>query len=347
MLRVLVVDDDDIVRASVSGALEDAGHTVHQAADGLKAMALITERVFDVAVCDVQMPGLDGLALFRQIRRRAPNTSVIFMTGFARVEDAVGTLRDGAAAYVSKPFDPAEFARNVIGPIAERHALRKHLEEAREQHVGRIGGTSLVGKSPAMSALGVRIAFLARNETSVLITGERGTEPELVARTIHSQSPRRVGPLVVVSCESLAETIFESEDKALSQSRPLLERDAWFRAAEGGTLILKDIDTLSLGAQVAVVRAMDDPSLRAHRDQNWRPAGVRVLSTTHENMPQRTAAGLFLDSLFYRLSGKSVPVPSVREREGDLHLLVTEWCALQLALVRAAGEAIEVAHDPR
>ncbi|MEO6419242.1 MAG: response regulator [Polyangiaceae bacterium] len=382
MLNVLVVDDDDIVRESVADALLDAGHAVQQARNGEKALVLITERSFDVAVCDVHMPGIGGLALFRQIRRKAPSTSVVFMTGFAKVEDAVLSLRDGATDYVSKPFDPVEFARDVIGPIAERRALRRRYEDAREQYVRRIVGSNLVGQSPPMSALANRISFLARTESSVIIAGEEGTEPELVARTIHSQSARRQGPLVIVSCETLAEKIFESEDEALSRSRPILERDAWFRAADGGTLILNDIDRLCMSAQIALLRAMDEPGLDARRDTNWRPHGVRLISTSHENMAARADAGLFLESLFYKLSGMSVTVPPLRDRAGDLHLLVSEclrdllrpgcippsftpsaWralsrhsfpgnivelrLALEVALARSAGESIDVAHLPR
>ncbi len=381
MLQVLVVDDDDIVRESVVEALIDAGHSVQQARNGEKALVLITERVFDVAVCDVHMPGIGGLALFRQIRRKAPGTSVVFMTGFAKVEDAVVSLRDGATDYVSKPFDPADFARDVIGPIAERHAQRRRFESARAQHVRRIVAGNLVGRSPAMATLNHRIAFVARTESSILIAGEQGTEPELVARTIHSQSPRRNGPIVVVSCESLADKIFESEDEALARARPILERDAWFREAEGGTLVLEDLERLTMSGQIALLRAMDQPGLEARRDETWRPRGVRVISTTHDDLVARAKAGLFLESLLYKLSGVSVSVPALRDRTGDLLLVVLEcmrdllrpgrvapnftplaWralsrhafpgnvvelrLALEVALGRAAGEPIDVADLP-
>jgi two-component system, NtrC family, response regulator AtoC len=182
MLNVLVVDDDEIVRESISRALESAGHHVSEASDGVEALALAAAQVFDVAICDVQMPRLDGRTLLRRLRQEAPSTSVIIMTSFGRIPDVVGTLRDGALDYVTKPFDPEHFAETVIGPIAERRALRHMFDEARTDYLDRATGTHMVAESKVMRTLLDRVGTMAHSDASILIAGENGTGKKLLAR---------------------------------------------------------------------------------------------------------------------------------------------------------------------
>src|SRR5579862_3463283 len=179
MLDILVVDDDDIVRQSISEAAAAAGHRVAQAADGEKALSLFATQPFDVAVCDVHMPKMDGLALCRRLRRESPETALVIMTSYGNVTDAVSSLRGGVVDYLSKPFDPDEFVAHVLGPIAERQALRKRFEEARTEFVRRSAGGSLVGTSLVMRKLGEAVALAAKSDASVLVTGERGTGKKL------------------------------------------------------------------------------------------------------------------------------------------------------------------------
>jgi CheY-like chemotaxis protein len=211
MLDVLLVDDDDNVRESVAVALLGAGHKVTEACDGAEALDLLASHAFDLAICDVQMPRLDGLTLFRRLRRDAPGTAVIIMTSHGKIPDVVDTLRDGASDYVTKPFDPDEFTQRVVAPIAEHRALRMRFEAARAQLVARDTGACLVAVSPAMRALEGRMALLSQSDASVVITGDRGTGKELVARTLHAQGPRRDGPLVLVDGALLPELLRASE----------------------------------------------------------------------------------------------------------------------------------------
>src|ERR1019366_2574900 len=241
MLDVLLVDDDENVRESVALALVNAGHQVTEAADGAEAADLLSSHAFDLAICDVQMPRLDGLALFRRIPREAPGTAVVIMTSYGRVPDVVDSMRDGAVDYVTKPFDPDEFAHNVVGPIAEHRSLKRKFEAARAQFVSRATGVTLVAVSPAMRSVADRITLLAQSDASVVVTGDRGTGKELVARTLHAQGSRREGPFVLVERALLPE-VLEASDAA------------WLQEAAGGTLVLSGIESLPLRIQASLVR---------------------------------------------------------------------------------------------
>jgi DNA-binding NtrC family response regulator len=325
MLDILLVDDDPMIRETIADALVDAGHTVTQACDGEQAATLSRTRVFDVAVCDVHMPKMDGLTLFRRLRRDSPATAVVIMTSFGRIPDVIGTLRDGAIDYVTKPFDPTDFATRVIGSIDERKSLRKTFDRARAHATEKRTGTPLVGDSAAVRRLADRTKTLGEVDTPILVTGEAGTGKELTARLIHAESPRRNGPFVVIPCASLPELMVEAELRELSELRAGSQRDAWFRSAEGGTLVLSEIGALATGAQSSLLRILRDPQVRARRSRQWQPLGVRVVATTTQDLPERVAGGTFLDGLYYRLNGVGVHVPPLRERDGDLLLLVEHF----------------------
>jgi len=325
MLDILLVDDDPMIRESIADALLDAGHTVTQASDGEQAASLSKARVFDVAVCDVHMPKMDGLTLFRRLRRDSPSTAVVIMTSFGRIPDVIGTLRDGAVDYVTKPFDPTDFAKKVIGSIDERKSLRKTFDRARTNATEKRTGTPLVGDSSSLRRLADRIKTLADVETSILITGETGTGKELAARILHAESARRNGPFVVIPCASLPDLMVEAELRELSELRAGNQRDAWFRSAEGGTLVLQEVGALAPCAQASLLRILRDPQVRARRSRQWQPLGVRVVATTTVDLSERVAAGTFQDGLYYQLKGVGVHVPPLRERDGDLLLLVEHF----------------------
>ena len=238
MLDVLLVEDDDDVRECIASALEEAGHYVVQASDGGRGVALLASRSFDVAICDVNLPTLSGLTLARRARTIAPGTAIVVTSSIGAVTDVVSAMRDGALDYVQKPFDPAAFVSRVIGPIAERRALRKRFEAAREEWVNVAVGIRIVAVSPPMRALTDRLKALAQSDSSVLLHGERGSGRKTLSRLIHEESPRRDGPYVVVPCESIGE--------ALGASWRAGERAGitheWFRQAEGGTLVLDGLD---------------------------------------------------------------------------------------------------------
>ena len=311
MLDVLLVDDDENVRESVALALVNAGHQVTEAADGAEAADLLSSHAFDLAICDVQMPRLDGLALFRRIRREAPGTAVVIMTSYGRVPDVVDSMRDGAVDYVTKPFDPDEFAHNVVGPIAEHRSLKRKFEAARAQFVSRATGVTLVAVSPAMRSVADRITLLAQSDASVVVTGDRGTGKELVARTLHAQGSRREGPFVLVEGALLPEVLEASDD-------------AWLQEAAGGTLVLSGIESLPLRIQASLVRIISSPGAPARRDADWSPLGVRLITLARKGLGKQLNRGELLESLYYRLNRTTLHVPTLAERSEDLCHLVTE-----------------------
>ncbi len=226
---------------------------------------------------------------------------------------------------MTKPFDPEEFARDVVGPIAERRALKKKFEEAHAKFVGREAGAALVGASLVMRQVADWIAVVTKSDASVVLTGETGTGKKLVARTIHAQSPRRDGPFIVVPCASLPDLMLEAELLELSGRHPQGRRDDWFRAAEGGTMVLDGVEMLPASAQSTLVRIVDEPSVRARRSVEWKPMGVRVISVMHEDPARPPSEGGLIRPLFFRLNAMHLRVPALRERAGDLYALVCHF----------------------
>ncbi|HEY1692841.1 MAG TPA: response regulator [Polyangiaceae bacterium] len=319
MLEVLVADDDENVRTAVAGAITNAGHRVTEARDGAEAIEAMTSRVYDLAICDIHMPRVGGMALLRRIRRDAPQTAVVMMTAFGEVPDVVGSIRDGAIDFVTKPFDPDEFTRTVVGPLAEHRGLRKAFDRARAARVGRATGAPIVAESPAMRAVVDRIQVLANADTPVLLSGERGAGKELVARAIHEQGPRRCGPWVIAEGTLLEDALGQEGGSRHPQESP----EHLFEAAEGGTLVLDGIDRLSPYAQVRLLRLVDAPYAIARRTPARESRGVRLLTLTRVAPDGQPGSGGLLDALFYRLNGVHLRVPPLRERIADLGILVS------------------------
>jgi DNA-binding NtrC family response regulator len=319
MLDVLVADDDRNVLESVCRALAEAGHRVTEAADGAQAAELLSSHAFDLAICDVEMPKLGGMTLLRRIRREAPGTVVVIMTAYGRVPDAVDSLRDGAIDYVTKPFDPEEFASQIVGPIDERRALRKKFDDAQTRYVARSTGATLVAVSPPMRRLARQIGVMANSDASVVITGDRGTGKELVARIIHAQGSRRDGPLVLLDSAVLEQHLLDADGTDTEG----VAREEWLLGALGGTLVLDGVDGLSIAAQARLAALVGAPQVRARRSAGGQPVGTRLITLTRESWADR-AADRLLDALFYRLSGVQLHVPRLSERGADLCPLVAQ-----------------------
>ncbi|WP_146648172.1 sigma-54-dependent transcriptional regulator [Labilithrix luteola] len=327
-LDILVVDDDEASRLSLSYALTDAGHKVTEALDGEEAIALISERIFDVAILDVRLPKVDGLTIFRRIRQKSPSTSVILMTAFASVPDAVASLREGAYDYVTKPFDAEEFSLRVIGHIAEHRALRNELEEARKLVASRDAGSPIIGNTPSMVQLVERINTVAQSDAPVLIRGESGTGKKLVAHTLHARSPRKNGPFVAVNCAAFPENMIEAELFGHERGAfvgALRDREGRFKAADGGSLLLDEIAALPLPAQAKLLRVLEEGVIKPLGTNTSVPINVRVLAATDQDLKELVSQGKFREDLYFRVNVVDLTIPPLRERRADLPLLLAHF----------------------
>jgi DNA-binding NtrC family response regulator len=318
------VDDDAELRETLRDVLQDAGHMIAEASDGTRASALLIEKAFDVILCDVHLPGVNGLTLLRTARREAPLTDFILMTAFGDVTDAVAALKLGASDYLTKPFDIDELLHHICR-IDSTRSMRRELTEARRALVLRSPTNRLVGHSPQMMKIQARIEMIAPSEAFTLIMGESGTGKELVARLLHERSPRATKPFVAVNCAAFPETLIEAELFGFERGAftgAVKRRDGRFRAADGGTLFLDEIAELPLPAQAKLLRVLQDGTVEPLGTDSSVKVDVRVVSATHRNLREYVARGLFREDLFYRINVLDVNLPPLREREGDLPVLI-------------------------
>jgi two-component system response regulator AtoC len=323
-LNILLVDDEPDIHLAVGDALTDAGHRVTTAANGEDALGLITSQVFDVMICDIRLPKLDGLSLFRRTRQESPETIVILMTAYAAIQDAVGAVKEGAYDYLTKPFDIDEIIVRMQR-IAEHRALLRELETARAQLAQADSKEAIVGRSVQMLRLLDRVNTIATSHAPVLLGGESGTGKELVARALHQRGPRRDKPFVVVNCAAFPDTLLEAElfgHERGAFTGAVKRREGRFRAAHGGTLLLDEIAEMSLPAQAKLLRVLQEGTIEPLGTNESTRVDVRVISATHRDLKERIANGLFREDLYYRINVLNVDIPPLRDRKGDLPLLV-------------------------
>jgi DNA-binding NtrC family response regulator len=326
-LEVLLIDDEPDLRLTLEEAIRGAGHRVITVSDGADGMAQLTAKVFDVLICDVRLPKVDGLTLMRRARHESPATEIILMTAFAEVADAVAALKEGAYDYLTKPFQLDELLFQ-LKRIAQHRALRRELERARAELAGRRESTTLVGRSPPMRRVNGLVEVVSQSEAPVLITGESGTGKELVARMLHERSSRREGPFVAVNCGALTETLIEAElfgHERGAFTGAVKKRDGRFKAAHAGTLFLDEVAELPASAQTKLLRVLQEGTFEPLGTNLTVKVDVRVLSATHRDLKKRIAEGLFREDLFYRINVIEIPMPPLRERPGDLPILLQHF----------------------
>jgi two-component system response regulator AtoC len=330
MLDILLVDDEPDFRVLVGDALRDAGHRVSLAANGAEGLTQISSNVFDVMICDIRLPKVDGLTLFRRVRQESPGTDVILITAHAAINDAVSALKEGAYDYLTKPFDLDEVVLQ-LQRIATQRALKRELEQARAELSQRksngagLGVGAIIGRSPTMLRLSDRIETIAQSDAPVLITGESGTGKELVARTLHDRSTRRSKPFIAVNCAAFPETLLEAElfgHERGAFTGAVKRRDGRFKAADGGTLLLDEIAEVPLAAQAKLLRVLQEGTVEPLGTNESTRVDVRIISATHRNLRERIKDGRFREDLYYRLNVLDIEIPPLRERRGDMPLLL-------------------------
>ena len=327
MPRILVIDDDEAVRESVSRTLRSAGHTVQTAQTGEEGLELAGHGSFDVILSDLRMPGISGLDVLHRLREQRVDSIFIIMTGFGTMESAVEAMRLGAVDFVQKPFFRDELLMRVRA-AAERRQLARQVGLL-QRHVRPDGGLdAMIGESPPMRRAKDMIRRAAAAPGTVLITGETGTGKELAARAIHLSSPRAARPFVPLNCEALTESLLEAELFGHTRGAftgAAAARQGLIEHASGGTLLLDEIGSMAPGLQGKLLRALESGEVRRIGENVIRQVDVRFVAATYVDLKAATNRGEFREDLFYRLNVLHVHLPPLRERLGDVPLLVEHF----------------------
>jgi DNA-binding NtrC family response regulator len=332
--RVLVIDDEAGLRKFLQKELSARGLEVEAAGSAEEGLRKLADASFDVVLLDIRMPGMDGLAALREIRRFEPAPEVLMMTGQGSVESAVEAMRNGAFHYLTKPFHLDEMELQ-IQKAHERNALARRAQ-AFERLLSGVD-THLVGESQAMERLRGIIRKVSPAETSVVIEGESGTGKELIARAIHAGSRRASGPFVVVNCGALQEALLESElfgHEKGAFTGALRTKEGLAEAAHGGTLFLDEVGETGLGIQAKLLRFLESGEIRRVGSNRTQKVDVRVVSATNRRLVDEVKNGRFREDLYYRLRVFAIEAPPLRERLADVPLLVGHF----LSTIRGVGQ---------
>ena len=322
--RILIVDDELVVRDSLNRMFQDEGYDTRAAASGRDALERLTPGDYDLALLDIRMPGMDGMDLHARLHEIDPDLMVIIMTGYASVETAVQALKRGAYDYIVKPVDPDELL-HLVSKAMEHRGARREVARLRENMQEIFPRTELVGRSPAMKRITELVEMVAPSDATVLISGESGTGKEIVARAIHSNSPRRNMPMVVIHCGALTETLLESElfgHERGAFTGAQFRRKGKFEVADGGTVFLDEISDISLKTQTDLLRVLQEKEIV--RVGGVQPVKVdfRCIAATNKSLEKLVQAGTFRPDLYYRLHVFSIEMPPLRDRREDIPLLV-------------------------
>ncbi len=320
MTRVLVVDDEPGLRQSLGLLLSDAGFEVAAESDGRRALERATAERFDIILCDVRMPELDGLAFLRAYQSRGGGALVVMMSAYGGEQAALAAMKEGAYDYIPKPFRADEVIL-TLRKAEERERLSYTIATLKAQLDASPESRAIVAESEAMKGVLDLVGRVALHKTTVLITGESGTGKEVVAQAIHRASPRAAQPLVAVNCAAIPESLLESElfgHVRGAFTGAAADKAGLFEQADKSTLFLDEIGELPLGLQAKLLRVLQEGEVRRVGDQRVRLVDVRLLAATAKDLASEVSAGRFRDDLFYRLNVVSVHLPPLAARRADI-----------------------------
>lgn len=324
MSKILLVEDDTKIRSILREILVEKNHEVDEAGDGLEGFKKLEQGTYDLCICDIKMPKMDGLEVLDRAREAGIATNFVVISAHGNIDIAVEAVKKGAFDFLQKPFDLGRLEitlRNALDKttlIKETRNLRKKISRKFE----------MIGESEPIRAMKEMITKVAPTDARVLITGPNGAGKELVAKSIHEQSKRANGPLVEVNCAAIPSELIESElfgHEKGSFTSAIKQRIGKFEQAEGGTLFLDEIGDMSLSAQAKVLRALQEHKITRVGGEKEIPVNVRVIAATNKDLKAEIAANRFREDLYHRLSVIVIKVPALNERTDDIPLLTQRF----------------------
>src|SRR5579872_620939 len=345
--RILIVDDELVVRDSLGKWFTSEGYAAQPVPGAREALETIQQKEFDIALIDIKMPGMDGMELQARLKEADPELLVIIMTGYASVDTAVQALKRGAYDYITKPVDPDELS-HLVEKALEHRRTKREVVRLRENLSEAAPGTELIGRSPAIRKVVELIEMVAPTEATVLITGESGTGKEVVARAIHAAGPRRYMPMVTIHCGALTETLLESElfghEKGAFTGAQYRKKGK-FEVADGGSVFLDEISDISLKTQTDLLRVLQEKEIVRVGGNQQIKVDFRCIAATNKDLQTLVKAGSFRPDLYYRLHVFCIDLPPLRDRREDIPLLVNHFLnkfsqAMNKRINRVAPEAM-------
>lgn len=325
--RILVADDEHIIRFVLHEALEKEGYDIEEAANGEEAFFKARSNYFDLVILDVKMPKMDGIEALKQIHKIDPGIPVVMITAFGNTKIAMRAMKEGAYDYFSKPFDVNEI-RIVVKRALEKERLQRQIERLETQLIQEHRFDRIIGTSPKMQEVFALIHKVINNDVTVLISGESGTGKELVAQAIHYHSYRAKKPFVKVSCVAIPETLLESEmfgheRGAFTGAHQM--KPGKFELAQGGSLFLDEIGDMPLNLQVKLLRVIQERELERIGGTKTIKVDIRLIASTNRNLAETVKQGSFREDLYFRINVLPIYLPPLRERQDDIPLLVEHF----------------------
>ncbi len=319
MAKLLIVDDQEMMRDSLAATLAREGHEVVAAGDGTLALQRLTAARFDLLISDLKMPKMTGIELLAEAKKVRPEMPVVLMTAFATVQTAVEAMKLGAYDYIQKPFDGDEIKLLIDRTLEHSRLVREN--QALRHMVEANGPRPLVGSGPVMQEIKKKVDLVAKSSATVLINGESGTGKELVARAIHYASDRKERPMLAVNCAALSENLLESElfghERGAFTGADKLRRGR-FELADGGTILLDEISEIAPALQAKLLRVLQESSFERVGSSVTQQVDVRVVATTNRDLGKEVREGRFRQDLFYRLNVIPIELPPLRQRAEDV-----------------------------
>ena len=327
MAKLLIIDDEKSIRRTLREILEYEKYLVDEAADGIEGIAMIQKNKYDVVLCDIKMPKMDGIEVLDKIMQMSPETAVVMVSGHGNIETAVEAVKKGAFDFIAKPLDLNRLLvtiRNAMDKttlVLETKVLKKKVNKTFD----------MIGASKAIVQIQEMIERVAPTDARVLITGANGSGKELVARWLHEKSNRSSAPLIEVNCAAIPSELIESElfghEKGAFTSA-ISQRKGKFEQAEGGTIFLDEIGDMSLSAQAKVLRALQENKITRVGGEKEIKVNVRIIAATNKDLRKEIENGNFREDLYHRLSVILIHVPSLNERKEDIPLLAEHFLNL-------------------